>query len=77
MCINNFSSRDNEVKMFTRCVWVFVCVFHDVGPGNFISKDWCHKTWFPPDIIKLTMIVPILKSKNGDIPSKSNYRPLQ
>ena len=24
----------------------------------------------------LTMIVPILKSKNGDITSKSNYRPI-
>ena len=31
---------------------------------------------FPPKQFMLTMIVPILKSKNGDITSKSNYRPL-
>ena len=31
---------------------------------------------FLPDSLMLTMIVPILKSKNGDIPSKINYRPI-
>ena len=31
---------------------------------------------FLPKQFMLTMIVPILKSKNGDITSKSNYRPI-
>ena len=31
---------------------------------------------FLPDSLMLTMIVPILKSKNGDITSKGNYRPI-
>ena len=31
---------------------------------------------FLPDILMLTMIVPILKSKDGDITSKGNYRPI-
>ena len=32
--------------------------------------------FFLPDSLMLTMIVPILKSKNGDITSKGNYRPI-
>ena len=31
---------------------------------------------FLPKQFMITMIVPILKSKNGDIMSKSNYRPI-
>ena len=31
---------------------------------------------FLPDSLMLTMIVPIMKSKNGDITSKGNYRPI-
>ena len=31
---------------------------------------------FLPDSLMLTMIVPIPKSKNGDITSKGNYRPI-
>ena len=31
---------------------------------------------FLPDSLKLTMIVPILKSENGDITSQGNYRPI-
>ena len=31
---------------------------------------------FLPDSLMLTMIVAILKSKNGDITSKGNYRPI-
>ena len=34
------------------------------------------KHGFLPKQFMLTMIVPILKSKNGDITSKSNYRPI-
>ena len=34
------------------------------------------KHGFLPKQFTLTMIVPILKSKNGDITSKSNYRPI-
>ena len=34
------------------------------------------KDGFLPKQIMLTMIVPILKSKNGDITSKSNCRPI-
>ena len=34
------------------------------------------KHGFIPKQFMLTMIVPILKNKNGDITSKSNYRPI-
>ena len=34
------------------------------------------KHGFLPDGFMITMIVPILKNKNGDMTSKNNYRPI-
>ena len=34
------------------------------------------KHGFLPDGFMITMIVPILKNKNGDVTSKTDYRPI-
>ena len=37
-------TRDSEGIMFSRCVFVCVCVYicHDVCPDDLTMKDWCH-----------------------------------
>ena len=35
-------TRVSEVIMFSPCVFVCLCLYHDVCPDDLTMKDWCH-----------------------------------
>ena len=37
-----FITRVSEVIMFSPCVFVCVCLYHDDCPDDLTMKDWCH-----------------------------------
>ena len=37
-----FITRVSEVIMFLSCVFVCLCLYHDVCPDDLTMKDWCH-----------------------------------
>ena len=35
-------TRVSEVIMFSPCVFVCLCIYHNVYPDDLTMKDWCH-----------------------------------
>ena len=43
LCLTSiFITRVSEVIMFSPCVFVCLCLYHDVCPDDLTMKDWCH-----------------------------------